>query len=252
MTNTNAQAAVAVAFEGVKMHHATRKAAAKLQALLQAEYPAIRLVAQTANDGEAEQLTAWQVLWAEAADTADVDAVEIYHGDKLPSIADLVDACDEAGVDMEHQHEDEDEPKASGSVVAETYRARYREVSSNGQTCGDWLAERLVDDTHGVDGFNPDDFTAILVANDVDMRAKWASLPTSGQRGWVGRYRMNGRQVLEKLVALRGIYVDGVGTEVTPPADWLEAMRSKHAVWIGKQRKAEEAAEAAARTAVEG
>ena len=214
--------------EGAKVHHATRAKADKLASLLQAEYPALTLVAKLNEDGS--QIIGWEV---EAR--ADDEIHVIYDDKAVPEIADLLDACDEREIDPEAGAEEESKP--SGSVVQDHYRAQYREASSNKQTCGDWLAERLVADTHGPDGFMVDDFTAILSANGLDMSAKWAQLPFSGQKGWIGRYRMNGRQVLEKTVALTGIYIDNTGAKVTPHADWLAGMRTKHAKWIAKQEK---------------
>ena len=223
--------------ENTKIHHATKAKAERLAALLQAEYPALTLRA-VLNEDES-QVTGWAV-----DATIDEEEQTIYEGDKLPEIADLLDACDDAGIDPEAGAEEERKP--SGTVVADHYRLQYREASSNKQTCGDWLAERLVADTHGPEGFMVDDFTAILSANGLDMSAKWAQLPFSGQKGWIGRYRMNGRQVLEKTVALEGIYIDHTGAKVTPHADWLAGMRSKHAKWIAKQEKLAALAEATA------
>ena len=219
-----------------KLHHATRAKAEKLSAILAAEYPVLSLQ-PTYNEDESA-ITSWTVI---ATMPEEEEATTIYEGAKVPDLADVLDACDDAGIDPETEVED-DEPKASGSVVPENYRRQYREASSNGQTCGDWLAERLVADTHSIDGFRVDDFTAILSANGVDMTTKWAQLPMSGQKGWIGRYRMNGRQVLEKIVALSGVYIDHTGSKVAPHADWLEAMRGKHAKWIAKQEKAAKAA----------
>jgi len=213
--------------DNAKIHHATRAKAERLASLLQAEYPALQLRA-THNEDES-QVVGWLVVA-----TTEGEEQTIYEGDKLPEIADLLDACDEAGIDPEAGAEEE---KPSGSVVQDHYRIQYREASSNKQTCGDWLAERLVADTHGPNGFMVDDLTAILSANGLDMSAKWAQLPYSGQKGWIGRYRMNGRQVLEKHVAMAGIYIDQTGARVKPHADWLAGMRTKHAKWIAKQEK---------------
>lgn len=48
------------------------------------------------------------------------------------------------------------------------------------------------------------------------MTAKWAMARHTQTRGWQGRFRMSGRVVLEKLVALNGVYVDHTGALVTP------------------------------------
>lgn len=220
-----------------KIHHATRAKAEKLSAILAAEYPVLSL--HPAYNEDETAVTTWAVI---ATMPDEDETTTIYEGAKVPDLADVLEACDDAGIDPETEVTDDEESKTSGSVVPETYRAQYRAASSNGQTCGDWLAERLVADTHGIDGFRVDDFTAILNANGVDMSAKWAQLPMSGQKGWIGRYRMNGRQVLEKIVALRQTYIDAMGNEITPPPAWLLGMREKHSKWIAKQEKAAKAA----------
>lgn len=132
-----------------------------------------------------------------------------------------------------------DEPTYFGTVVAEKYRELYRE-RGNENHCGDWLA-RYLDrkfDTE-VDGkvvFDVDSFTDFLAANDVDMTGKWAHLVHSNSRGWQGRYRMNGRQKLELVVAIRGSIIDGDET-VEVPAQDMGALRDRHSIAIAKHEK---------------
>lgn len=217
-----------------QMHHARIAKAVKLDAILRAEYPALQMSAELNED---ESRVAALLVSAEMDEgTTEV----LYHGEAVPDLADLLEAAEEAGIDPE-AGADEDDDKPSGSIVPEVYRQRYREVSSTGQSNGDWLAEQLTADTHGIEGFSVDDFAAVLVANSVDQSGAWARLPESGQRGWVGRWRMNGRQQLEKLVALRGVYYGPNGTEHKPDPSWLADTRLDHAKWIAKQQKIEEA-----------
>jgi len=218
--------------EGVRLHHKTREKAEKLQSMLAAEYAAMTLVAE-AMEGDIK-VRGWTIAHEDG-----VNVIEC--ADEIPSIAEILDACADMELNPETEAEEE-APKASGSVVPETYRALYREKSSNGQTCGDWLAETLVHLTHGTEGFHVDDFTAILETNNVDMTSAWAKLPFSGQKGWIGRYRMNGRQVLEKLVALTGTLKTPHHGDQTPPEDFLTSLRAKHEKWLTKQRKEAEAA----------
>lgn len=217
-----------------KLHHATRAKAEKLAGILAAEYPILTLVPEYNEDESA--VTMWRIV------AKDDEATLVLETAKVPDLADVLDACEEAGIDPETEVDGEEGTKASGSVVPEHYRQQYQLLSSNGQTCGDWLAERLVADTHGIEGFHVEDFTAILNANGVDMTMPWARLPESGQKGWIGRYRMNGRQVLEKVVALVGYYIDHTGAKCLPHADWLEKTRTKHSKWIAKQEKLAKAA----------
>jgi len=223
-----------------KLHHATRAKAEKLATLLAAEYPLISLH-PTYNEDESK-VTGWVVL--HTSDDEDAGITTLVKSDKVPDLADIFDACDEHGIDPE-DGADEGE-QAGGSIVPEEYRAQYRENSTNGQTCGDWLAEWLVNQTHTANGFDVEHFSAILHTNKVDMTKPWAGLYHSGQKGWIGRYRMNGRQVLEKLVAMRGKVLGANGKEYSLPADDLAILRRKHAKWLAKEEKKLAKAEAEA------
>lgn len=139
--------------------------------------------------------------------------------------------------------------EASGSIVKETYRKRYKDASTTGQSCGDWLAETLTAWTYDhVNGFNAEEFWAVLEANAIDLTKPWALLFESGQRGWRGRFRMNGRQVMEKFVALRGFIKQADGTTLDVPEDELAFLRAKHVKWIAKEEKRQALADEAAKS----
>ena len=226
------------------LHHATATKARALITMLAAEYPAISIGPRLNEDSS--KVLGWVVVH-EATKAIVMDTA------KVPDLADILDACEADGIDpTEVEEAEDDEPKVSGSVVPETYRQTYRENSSNGQTCGDWLAEWLVTQTHSLTGFMVEDFTAILRKNGVDLNSKWGRLPESGQKGWIGRYRMNGRQVLEKIVAKSGEVIDMTGNTEQVPAEFLATLRAKHSKWLAKEAKVEAAAEAMLREAVEG
>lgn len=217
------------------IHHARAKKAAALAQMLAAEYPLVAVVAETQIDEEGrETVVAWSVEHAETG-----DLILETEDAAVPTIADIIEAAADAEIDIESVEDEDDE--VSGSVVPDEYRKLYREASSTGQSNGDWLAEQLAADTHGVEGFMVEDFAAVLVANSVDQSGAWARLPESGQKGWVGRWRMNGRQAIEKMVALRGVYMDPHGNEHQPDPKWLSDTRLRHAKWIAKQQKIEEA-----------
>lgn len=232
------------AFAGIAMHHATRAKAEKLATTLEAEYGRLSLgVATDEND----VVTGWVVTFA--ADTDEEQ--EIYSGEKIPSLAVVLDTCAEEDIDPTPT--EEEEPRVSGSVVPESYRAKYRLESSTGRSNGDWLAEQLAGDTlDGKGNLQLEDFRAVLTNNSIDQTGKWARLPESGGRGWQGRFRMNGRQVLEKIVTKTGVYFGPTGIEHIPSAEWLKTMRAKHAKWLAKEAKREAAATEAVKTAVEG
>ena len=217
----------------IRMHHATRAKAARLAAMLNAEYPQLSLIAVEGDEIDHEvyehDLGAFEV-------TIDEEEV-VWTGDKVPELADVLDAC--AAADIGLNEDEEEEPEYRSTVVPHKYREIYREVSSTGQSNGDWLAERMTADTTDADGkMNLDDLLAIFDANGVDLNAKWALARFTQSPGWRGRFRMSGRNVLEKIVARDGVYFDGTGAKVTPHAEWMEAMAEKHAKWLAKEAKA--------------
>ncbi len=233
------------AFAGINLHHATRTKAEKLATTLEAEYGRLSLgVATDDND----VVTGWVVTFA--ADTDEEQ--EVYSGDKVPSLAVVLDICAEEGIDPTPA-EEEEAPRVSGSVVPEKYRSEYRVNSTTGRSNGDWLAEQLAIDTLDAKGnLNMDDFVAVLERNAVPLTGKWAQLRFGGGRGWQGRFRMNGRQVLEKLVTKTRAYVDATGTTLRPSDEWLADMAAKHEKWLAKEAKREAAALEAVKSTVEG
>lgn len=209
-----------------RMHHATRAKAARLDSALTSEWPGLTLGCEL-NEDESSVL-AWVVTHASGE--------EVWNDSKLPDLADVLDLCQEMGLDAEEAEEAEEEDRPSSNIVAAKYRKRYEAESSTGQTCGDWLAEQLVADTiNGFDGkLVVDALVAVFSNNGLDLTAKWAVQLNSGARGAIGRFRMSGRIVLEKHVALRGVYIDANGGAITPRADWLAAARTRHAKWVAK------------------
>lgn len=230
---------------GITMHGNTRKAAIKLATTFALEYPRLVLTATAdAND------TATGFVVTFAPDTE--EEAEVYAGPKVPSLALVLDACAEEDLDPSAP-EEEEEPQVSGSVVPEKYRADYRLNSTTGRCNGDWLAEQLANDTLDAKGnLVMDDFVAVLERNAVPLTGKWAALRFGGGRGWQGRFRMNGRQVLEKLVCKAGAYVDATGQTLTPSTEWMADMAVKHAKWLAKEAKREAAATEAVKSAIEG
>lgn len=228
----------------VTMHHATRGKAAKLATTLAAEYGRLVLLPIVDND----TAVGFRVVF----DHEGEEEQEVYSGDKVPSLAIVLDTCAEEGIDPTPT-EEEEAPRVSGSVVPAKYRDEYRLASTTGRSNGDWLAEQLASDTlDGKGNLQLEDFRAVLANNGVDQTGKWARLPESGGRGWQGRFRMNGRQVLEKLVVKTRAYVDSTGKTLTPSDEWLADMESKHGKWLAKEAKREAAATEAVKSTVEG
>lgn len=238
---------------GAAIYAETAKAAvewALLEKLLRAEYPALTIVSSDEDELEIEAFR--PVVWSREKD----EAVEIAEqSGEVPTIAEIAEACEAAGIDPEAEIETEEgegEDKGKpGNVVPAKYRDQYKE-RGNPDHCGDWLA-RFLDGAFSEPGatpkarptFNADAFDAFLRDNGVPMEGKWTTLRYSGQKGWEGRYRMNGRQIAEKHIARTGFVILGGKTHEIP-ADVLSELRAKHALWIEKQNKKDaKAAEAA-------
>ena len=120
------------------------------------------------------------------------------------------------------------EANKSAGVVKAKYHQLYRE-RGNPRHCGDWLAKTLdgVFDNGG--SFDADAYAEFLRANGVEMVGKWAALPASDQPGWKGRFRMNGRQKLQRRVLKTGVLlriIDGKTVEEEAPIDWLLHMET--------------------------
>lgn len=261
MTTTNAPETTFAA--SIQMHHATRAKAAKLAETFAAEYPMLRIEAQTGEPIDHETYThacaGFVVLASVTVDRtgepdseADETDITVYEGEKVPSLALVLDTCIEEDIDPVGE-EDEDDDRPSGSIVPESYRRTYKEVSSTGRCNGDWLAERLAIDTLNGEGkLMLDTFIVVLEQNGVDLTGKWAQARFGGSNGWQGRFRMNGRQLLEKAVAKSGVYVDALEAEHQPNAEWLADVRTRHAKWLAKEAKRDANAEAAIKSSVEG
>tara|TARA_B100001179_G_scaffold223739_1_gene201644 strand:+ start:10176 stop:10919 length:744 start_codon:yes stop_codon:yes gene_type:complete len=234
----------------VTMHHATRAKMDKLVALLAAEYPALHI---TPAADEIGKLTHFETTHTTPESDEETEhTVVVLTTKKVPELADIFAACEDANLDPE-AGADEPDDKPTSSIVPETYRRMYRENSSTGRSNGDWLAERLAVDCLNADGkLVIEDFTTILEKNGVDMSGKWAQARHNPENGGSGRYRMNGRQVLEKVLAKSGIYIGHDGSEHQPDAEFLADIRTKHAKWLAKEAKRDEATAASIKEAVEG
>lgn len=214
----------------VSIGHASAKVAldaAILARTLEAEYPAIGIENATDKDGDPDH-AAGLVLRA----TEDGTEIATYADGVIPGLAEVLDAAIEAGIDPEEGAEDDTGPVV---VVAPKYKQRYAD-GGHPEHCGDWLAYQLEgafatssinEKGKAVEAFDVEAFTGCLTDNGIALEGKWAALPTSGQPGWQGRYRMNGRQKLERQVAACGeLVLHGETIEV--PEEALEVLRAKH------------------------
>lgn len=238
----------------VTMHHATRAKLTKLQAILAAEYPALSIEAHgDEHTSKLTGLTSWHDIPHPDDEGETRQVTRVLQTKKVPELADLFAACEDLDLDPEALSVEDDATGTPSSIVPEVFRARYRETSTTGRCNGDWLAEQLATDTlDGKGKLDKPAFTAILEKNGVDMSGKWAQARFSDANGSAGRYRMNGRQVMEKLIAKVGIYTTHDGAELTPDAEWLASVRGKHAKWLAKEAKREAATQDAIKEAVEG
>ena len=227
----------------VKMHHATRSKAQALSAMLTAEYPRLSIIAVANEKNEEDEKGQLPLL--HFAVVLDEDET-VYTSEKVPTLADVLDACAEAEIDPSAK----EEVSRGGSVVPISYRIQYTIKSSTGRSNGDWLAEKLAMDTLSSSGsLMIEAFESVLLNNNVSLSGKWVQARFSQSPGWQGRFRMNGRQVLEKMVAISGRYFDASGTAHVPEEKWLKTARETHSKWIAKETRAQEATEASIKEA---
>lgn len=150
----------------------------------------------------------------------------------------------------------EPEEREGSVVVAERYKAEYR-ARGDASGCGDWLHQTLkrfsseYTDHEGNSriAFDEPSFTKMLVNNGIEIKGKFAQMPIHGGKGWEGRYRMNGRQMLESpLLRAKGVLVLEDGSEVVMPQEDYEELLSKprHKALREKIETEEEEADVAA------
>ncbi len=127
-------------------------------------------------------------------------------------------------------------------VVPAKYKQEYKQ-RGNARNCGDWLAQQLAGKFDTAEGgkFDEPAFTQCLVDNGVSLTGRWAELPESGQAGWVGRYRMNGRQQLEMRICESGYLLLPEG-KVKVPREYLDHLHRLHpkleVKWTGQTHPA--------------
>jgi hypothetical protein len=113
-----------------------------------------------------------------------------------------------------------------GSVVTNRYRALYSE-SGHPTHCGDALAVLLNSLCNNKAGTNLEIFEKICKANGVDL-----SKYNRTGKGWQGRLRMTGRNLLSKRVAENNGYLvmpEGMGKEGYQLGfDWVEYTTNKY------------------------
>jgi hypothetical protein len=130
------------------------------------------------------------------------------------------------------QAEVEPEPEGIGSVVTNRYRAKYSELG-HPTHCGDELAILLNNICQNKAGTNFELFEAICSANNVSL----AKYNRTG-KGWQGRLRMTGRNLLAKRVREQGgkvLLPDGFGQEYHQLSeDWLSDAEQKYKPKVDK------------------
>jgi hypothetical protein len=143
--------------------------------------------------------------------------------DKDPEFDRWNDEWDAAADD--HEAHANDKPKV-GSVVTNRYRAKYSE-SGHATHCGDDLALLLNSICVNKAGTNLEIFEAICAANGVDL-----SKYNRTEKGWQGRLRMTGRNLLSKRVVENNGKLrmpEGMGNEeYTLDQDWVIYTANKY------------------------
>lgn len=194
------------------------------RALIAAEYPALSLVGPGENDPASQDWSIWH--------TGDTES-PVWTSEKAPTlddVADVANECEERELDMEEGFEEEEE-KASGSIVAAGYKVAYAERGDPTHT-GDWLAVLLKPRMPvTADGkVDVEELDRLFLQNGVDSATgKWGDVyhnrrpPTNG---WEGRFSMSGRNILRKRVADAGklLWND---EEHIAPEEWCAEHRTK-------------------------
>lgn len=196
-----------------------------LQARFAPEYPGIEVAEDQVTLGEIEM---------ELEEGFDID----------DAFASFLDMCTEAGVDPSGNGEEEEDEEEHGSIVPDKYKEEYA-ARGDVNHCGDWLALTLkghfeVKGETGRPTFNSYAFADFLVANGVDMNGRWASLLHSDDPSAKGRFRMNGRQKLEKRLVETEVLVLG-DNKIKVDPEWLAAMRVRHPATKPKKTKPQKA-----------
>ena len=171
------------------------------------EYPALTIVAAEGT-------------WAVVHEDNDDNRTEVFRPGETPELADVFDICAEKDLDPEAIEATEE--IGGRSIVPETYKRLYAASEVVG-TCGDWLAGKLAFLSPAKGQFDSSTFLAICEQNGVDTQAPWA---VSQTRGWQGRLRMTGRNLLTKRVATSGVLVLTDKSHKAPKA-WCEANKPK-------------------------
>jgi hypothetical protein len=116
-------------------------------------------------------------------------------------------------------------PPKVGSVISNRYRALYSEMG-HPTHCGDRLALLLNSLCNNKAGTNLEVFERICQVNGVDL-----SKYNRTGKGWQGRLRMTGRNLLAKRVAANdGVLKlpEGMGEDLKLDYDWIETTRNKY------------------------
>jgi hypothetical protein len=122
------------------------------------------------------------------------------------------------------EHEAIKPPKV-GSVVTDCYRARYSE-SGHPTHCGDDLANLLNSLCSNKKGTNLDLFELICSMNGVDL-----SKYNRTTKGWQGRLRMTGRNLLVKSIIKNGGKLsvpEWLGEDHQFSGDWVQEASNKY------------------------
>jgi len=126
--------------------------------------------------------------------------------------------------EVELEDEEASEAPTERSVVRAEFRARYAEAGHPSH-CGDELAVLLNNLCLAKGGIDMERFEAICAANEVDL-----SKYNRSTKGWQGRLRMTGRNMLAGKVFANGGVVKTGGIEGAEPeykmsAEWMAGRR---------------------------
>lgn len=217
----------------------TAARACAFDALIKADYPSLDMT----YDDESRSF----VVKGRTAEGEWVDLASYSEPPEITDLPDIAELAIESGVDPEAGFIEEDEEKASGSVVPTKYKIIYAE-RGDATNCGDWLASILKGHIPSVvkDGklvVDVDALDLLFKINGVmSEEGKWGrAFHNTNYRtnGWEGRFSMSGRNILRKRVADAGFILLANDEKHMAPEEWCAEHRS--APKRGKKVETEEA-----------
>ena len=205
----------------------TAARACAFSALISGDYPSLNMV----YDDESSSF----VVKGRTPEGEWVDLGSYREPPEISDLADIAELAMGSGVNPEDGFTEEDEDdKATGSVVPTKYKIIYAE-RGDATNCGDWLASTLKANipTVAKDGKLVVDVITLDIVFKLNgvmsEEGKWGRAfhdANYRSNGWEGRFSMSGRNVLRKRVADAGYILLAENEKHMAPEEWCAEHRS--------------------------